>query len=50
MADSIQPSELRKYSFDELDSKMIHDAAKNGDTIALRAFEQTGKITWIQIG
>jgi glucokinase len=44
MADSIQPSELRKYSFDELDSKIIHDAAKNGDAIALRAFEHTGKI------
>ena len=44
LADSIQPSELRKYSFDQLDSKMIHDAAKNGDTIALRAFEYTGKM------
>ena len=38
MSDSLQPSELRKYSFDDLDSKMIHDAAKNGDAIALRAF------------
>jgi glucokinase len=42
MADSIEPSELRKYSFDELDSKLIHDAAKRGDIIAKRAFEHTG--------
>jgi glucokinase len=44
MADSIQPSELRRYSFEELDSKMIHDAAKKGDPIALKAFEHTGKM------
>ncbi len=44
MSDSIQPSELRKYSFEELDAKMIHDAAKNGDVIAKKAFEQTGRI------
>jgi len=44
MADSIQPSELRKYSFEELDSKMIHDAAVNGDAIARMAFEHTGQM------
>jgi glucokinase len=44
LADSILPSELRKQSFDELDSKMIHDAAKNGDALAKRAFEYTGMI------
>jgi len=42
MADSIEPSELRKLSFDELDSKVIHDAAVNGDAIAIRAFQHTG--------
>ena len=42
MADSMLPSELRKYSFDELDAKLIHDAAKNGDTISKMAFEYTG--------
>jgi glucokinase len=41
---SIESSELRKYRFDELDSKMIHDAAKNGDVIAKKAFDQTGRI------
>ncbi len=44
MADSIQPSILRKYSFEELDAKMIHDAAKQGDTLAIRAFQHTGMI------
>jgi glucokinase len=44
MADSIQPSELRKYSFDELDAELIHEAAKRGDFIAKRAFEHTGRM------
>jgi len=44
MADSIEPSDLRKYSFDQLDAEMIHDAAKNGDLLAKRAFEHTGKM------
>jgi glucokinase len=42
MADSIAPSKLRKYSFEELDAKLIHDAALEGDTIAIAAFEHTG--------
>ncbi|MFO7621438.1 MAG: ROK family protein [Bacteroidales bacterium] len=44
MADSIQPSELRKYSFDELDAELIHEAAKRGDPLARRAFEHTGRM------
>jgi glucokinase len=44
MADSIEPSELRKYSFNELDAEMIHQAAKRGDPIALAAFQYTGRI------
>jgi glucokinase len=44
MADSIQPSEMRKYSFDEIDAELIHKAAKNGDLLAKRAFEYTGSI------
>ncbi len=42
LADSIIPSELRKYSFDKLQSKIIHDAARSGDEIALKAFDYTG--------
>lgn len=44
MADSIEPSALRKYSFDDLDAKKIHDAATKGDHLALMAFEHTGKM------
>jgi glucokinase len=44
MADSMQPSELRQYSFDELDAEMIHDAAVRGDYLAKRAFAHTGSM------
>jgi glucokinase len=42
MADRLDDSELRRYSFDELDSRKIYEAAKRGDPIALEAFEHTG--------
>lgn len=42
MADRLDDSELRRYSFEELDSKKIYDAALKGDPIALEAFEHTG--------
>ncbi|MFO7852452.1 MAG: ROK family protein [Bacteroidota bacterium] len=44
MADSIVDSELRELSFNELNSKIIHDAALRGDPIALEAFEHTGRM------
>jgi len=44
MADSTQPSELRKYSFEELDAEMIHEAALQGDYLAKRAFRHTGSM------
>jgi glucokinase len=44
MADSLEPSELRKLSFEELDSKIIHDAALRGDYLAKRAFTHTGRM------
>jgi len=44
MADSLEPSELRKYSFEELDAKIIHDAAIAGDPIAKCAFLHTGRM------
>lgn len=37
-------SELSKYSFDQLDSEMIYNAATRGDKIALEAFQITGTI------
>ncbi|MRI00732.1 ROK family protein [Kriegella sp. EG-1] len=35
---------LRSYSYDQLDGKIISDAAHQGDIIALKAFEVTAKI------
>jgi glucokinase len=43
MASETDESELRKFSFDEMDSKMISEAAEKGDKLALKAFDQTGK-------
>lgn len=37
-------SELRKLSFVDMTSKMVSEAAKKGDQIALEAFEYTGRI------
>ena len=37
-------SELVNYSFDELDSEMIYNAAVINDPVALKAFDVTGKI------
>ena len=37
-------SELRNLSFADMTSKMVSEAAKKGDPIALEAFEYTGKI------
>jgi glucokinase len=44
LADSRQPDEFRKYSFDEIDAEMIFKAAIKGNKLAIKAFEHTGKI------
>ncbi len=44
MADSLGDSLLRELSFNELSSKIIHQAALKDDPIALQAFEYTGMI------
>ena len=44
LANSTTESVLRTYSFDSLTGKNISDAAHQGDTIALQAFEQTAMI------
>lgn len=43
LADSLEESEFRDVTFNQLTAKMISDAAKKGDKIALQAFEITGK-------
>jgi len=42
-------SELSKYSFDQLTSEMIYQAATRGDKIALEAFQITGEILGIKL-
>ncbi len=44
LADSIQPSKLRNYSPAELTSLHISEAALEGDSLALLAFEHTGEM------
>lgn len=44
MADSVVDSGLRALSFNELDAAKIHDAAINGDRIAIEAFNHTGRM------
>ena len=46
--DNATDSLLAGKSFNELDSKMIFDAAEKGDKVALEVFEQTGK--WLGQG
>lgn len=38
-----EPSELARFAFNDLHSEMIYEAAKNGDPIALKAFQLTGQ-------
>lgn len=44
LADHLESSELRGISFDNLNTKMITDAALRGDVVARAAFEYTGRI------
>lgn len=44
LADHHMDSELKRFSFDELNTKMVADAALNGDTVAKEAFDYTGKV------
>jgi len=46
--DNVTTSLLSNKSFNELDSKMIFEAAEKGDKVALEVFEQTGK--WLGQG
>lgn len=44
MADYTRPSVLRDIPYNEIDGRVIAEAAKNHDYIAIKAFEYTGKI------
>ena len=49
MATEIDNSELRSKSFHQLTAKMICDAATKGDSLALKAFEFTGKMLGMKL-
>jgi glucokinase len=49
IASEIEDSELRNVSFNDLDAKMISEAAKKGDRLALKAFDYTGKMLGLKL-
>ena len=49
MTEKIIDSELRNISYNDLTSKMITEAARKGDEIALEAFEITGRILGVKL-
>jgi glucokinase len=44
LADSLDESKMRDVSYNELSAEMISDAAKEGDKIAIEAFEYTASL------
>jgi glucokinase len=49
LAESRAPSVLRDISFNDLTAQQIAQAAGNGDALALRAFDYTGKILGLKL-
>lgn len=49
LADHLEPSELRGISFEDLNTKMITEAAIRGDIVARAAYEYTGRILGIKL-
>jgi glucokinase len=49
LAESKEASSLRGISFDDLTARSITDAARQGDSIALKAFDLTGKILGLKL-
>jgi len=49
IASETEPSELRSISFNDLDARMISEAAKKGDPLALKAFDYTGKMLGLKL-
>ena len=49
LADHLEPSELRGIAFDDLNTKMITDAAMRGDIVAKECFEYTGRILGMKL-
>lgn len=49
LADHLEPSELRGISFEDLNTKMISEAANRGDVVAKEAFEYTGRVLGLKL-
>ena len=49
MAQMIEPSELRNVSYNDMTAAMIGEAALKGDTLAVAAFEYTGKLLGMKL-
>lgn len=49
LAERFDESDLRSISYNDLTAKMISEAAKKGDKIALEAFELTGRILGVKL-
>lgn len=49
LANETTPSTLRDVSFNDMTAKMISDAAKDGDEIAMEAIEYTGRILGMKL-
>ncbi len=49
LADHLETSELRGISFEDLNTKMISEAAIRGDIVAKEAFEYTGRILGMKL-
>ena len=49
LADSMEDSILRTISFADLSTKTITEAAEDGDKLAIKAFEYTGKILGMKL-
>ena len=49
MSDSIEDSELRDLSFNEMTSLRIAEAAERGDVLAKRAFQHTGEMLGLKL-
>ena len=49
MADHLEASELRGISYEDLNTEMISAAANRGDTVAMEAFEYTGRILGMKL-
>lgn len=49
LCNSTEESELRSVNFNDVDSRLIYEAACRGDKIALAAFDVTGKILGLKL-